>query len=246
MSNYWHTVIMRSNIEGVAFDLDGTLYPNYRLNIRLLPFISKELRLLTAFGEARDLIRSRQNGGCLPEGDFYEYQAGITADILNKKNHEELQKEKIIYTKDKIEKLIYRGWEPLFKKIKLYKYVIETLGALRKAGYKTGLLSDFPPETKMDYLGISGGWDAVLCSEKCGALKPHPLPFTELARAMSLPPEKILYVGNSRSYDVKGAAGAGMKTAWIKNALFPGSGLKKPKPDFSFHSYRQLYRFMID
>jgi hypothetical protein len=30
---------MQNNIEGAAFDLDGTLYPNYRLNIRLIPLM---------------------------------------------------------------------------------------------------------------------------------------------------------------------------------------------------------------
>jgi len=239
---------LRGNIEGIAFDLDGTLYPNYRLNIRLLPFISKELRLLTAFGEARKIIRRRQDEGYLPDGDFYEYQAEITANVLAGKNKADAppDRAKTEQLKEKIDRLIYRGWEPLFKKVKLFKHVITTLEGLRKAGYKTALLSDFPPDTKIDYLGISSGWDAVLCSEKCSALKPHPLSFLKLAEALSLPPEKILYVGNSRSYDVKGAAGAGMKTAWIKNALFPGGGLKKPKPDFYFYSYRQLYNFMIN
>ena len=236
---------MRSNIEGIAFDLDGTLYPNYRLNLKLLPFISKELRLLKAFGKARKIIRIKQAEGFLPQGDFYEYQAEITAGVLNNGKIEN-KADFIAQIKEKIDALIYRGWEPLFKNISLYRNVTSTLDALRKAGFKTGLLSDFPPETKMNYLGISDGWDAVLCSEKFNALKPHPLSFNKLSEAMSLPPEKIIYAGNSRSYDVKGAAEAGMKTAWIKNPLFPGGGVKKPKPDFSFHNYRQLYDFMIN
>jgi hypothetical protein len=37
-----------------------------------------------------------------------------------------------------------------------------------------------------------------------------------------------------------------MKTAWIKSPFFPGSGLKKPLPDFSFNNYRQLSAFMLD
>jgi len=232
---------MRDDIKGVAFDLDGTLYPNYRLNIKLVPFILKEWRLLSAFGKARNIIRREQDKGALVKTDFYEYQALITAKILGTQ---------AAPLKEKIEKFIYRGWEPLFKKIKLFKKVIETLNALKKAGYKTGLLSDFPPETKLEYLGLynwgeDGNWDAVLCSERCGALKPHPLSFKMLAQNMGLAEDKILYVGNSRSYDVTGAFKAGMKTAWIKNPLFLGSGFKKPKPDFSFSNYRQLYNFML-
>ena len=227
---------MRNSIEGVAFDLDGTLYPNYRLHIRIIPFILKELRLVSAFGRARNIIRKEQKISSLPQSDFYRYQSDLTAKLLG------VSPEPL---KEKIDRLIYRGWEPLFKNIRLFNEAAKTLAALRESGFKLGLLSDFPPETKLDYLGISGIWDAVLCSERFGALKPHPLSFTELAAAMSLPPEKILYVGNSRSYDITGANLAGMKTAWIKSPLFPGSGFKKPLPDFTFSKYRQLRNFMI-
>jgi putative hydrolase of the HAD superfamily len=226
---------MRDSIEGVAFDLDGTLYPNYRFNVKLLPFILKEWRLLSAFGKARKIIRQEQEISPAPRINFYEYQANKTAKILNVEQ-KPLQ--------EKIERLIYKGWEPLFKKVKLYESSAETLAALRKAGYKLGLMSDFPPETKLEYLGLSGIWDTVLCSENFGVIKPHSLPFTELASAMSLPCEKILYVGNSYSYDVVGAARVGMKTAWIKNMSFPVN--KKPAPDFIFSNYRQLFDFMVN
>ena len=226
---------MRNGIEGVAFDLDGTLYPNYRFNVKLLPFILKEWRLLSAFGKARKIIRQEQEVSPTPRINFYEYQADKTAKILNVEPKP---------MQEKIERLIYKGWEPLFKKVKLYESSVETLAALRKAGYKLGLMSDFPPETKLEYLSISGIWDTVLCSENFGVIKPHSLPFTELASAMSLPCEKILYVGNSYSYDVVGAARTGMKTAWIKNTFFPVK--KKPAPDFIFSNYRQLYDFMVN
>ena len=234
-----YNTLMRNDIKGIAFDLDGTLYPNYRFNIRLLPFILKEWRLLAAFGKARNIIREEQKESLInsPQSStlsFYQYQAEITAKILS------VPPEPL---KEKIDSFIYKGWEPIFKKVKLYDEVHETLDALRKAGYKLGLLSDFPPETKLGYLNLDGYWDAVLCSEECGALKPHPLSFTKTADALSLPPENILYVGNSHSYDVIGAAGAGMKTAWLKPSLAPA---KKPAPYFSFNNYRQLYRFMLE
>ncbi|MCL2196452.1 MAG: HAD family hydrolase [Treponema sp.] len=226
---------MRDGIKGIAFDLDGTLYPNYRLNLRLVPFILKEWRMLAAFGKARNIIRNEQRKSPPCRECFYEHQADITAQIL---------KVPAGPLKIKIDNRIYKGWEPLFKKIKLYKHVIETLEGLKKAGFKLGLLSDFPPETKLEYLKISGYWDAVHCSENSGALKPHPLSFTELAGAMALPAQCIMYVGNSHTYDVAGAASAGMKTAWIKSR-FVSAEKKEPKPDFFFHSYRQLYDFMI-
>ncbi|MCL2410033.1 MAG: HAD family hydrolase [Treponema sp.] len=227
---------MRDDIKAVAFDLDGTLYPNRQVNFRLIPFALKEFALLSAFGKARRIIRQNQRENILPQGDFYEYQAEITAKILGV-NPQQM--------KEKIDRLIYRGWEPLFKKVKLFRGMHETLEALNKAGCKLGLLSDFPPEAKLENLGLNKYWDTVQCSERCGALKPHPESFLRLAEALALPPENILYVGNSHAYDVTGAASIGMKTAWLK-PLFKGGNKKSPKPDFSFNNYRQFNNFMLN
>jgi len=236
ISQSHYNCLMQNTIEGVAFDLDGTLYPNYRLNIRLVPLILKELRLVAAFGKARDILHREPETTC-PPPDFYERQAALVAEILGARPE---------VVKEKIERRIYRAWEPLFKAIKPFRHAAETLAALKTAGFKLGIMSDFPPGIKLEHLGLSGFWDAELCSEHCGMLKPHPLPFRELAAAMALPPEKILYAGNSRSYDIAGAHRAGMKTAWIKSPFFPGKGRKLPLPDFAFSDYRQLRDFMLN
>lgn len=214
----------------VAFDLDGTLYPNFSLYIRLVPFLLKEQRLLRAFDKARTRLR---NSGAYA-GDFYELQARIMGEILGE------PMEKI---RERTERLIYRGWEPFFKKIRLFPYVRETLDSFRREGIAMGLLSDFPPETKLENLGISGYWNAVVCSEQTGRLKPDPASFLELANRMGTPPEDILYVGNSVSYDVAGAGRAGMKTALV-NSIWK---IRPPfhKPDFTFYDYRQLYNYVL-
>lgn len=221
---------MRQDLDAVAFDLDGTLYPNYRFYFRLLPFIVREHKLLRAMGSARDTLRSAAQ-----DGRFYDIQARIMADILK----DDPEK---IYTKT--EQLIYRGWEPLFKKVRLFPYVHETLQAFRGNGLKLGLLSDFPPLKKLEYLGIAAYWDAVLCSEETGRLKPDPNPFLALSEALHVPPHRILYVGNSVEYDIKGAKNAGFKAALVQNplALFTP---KVPEADFIFKDYRQLGRYVL-
>ena len=233
----------------LAFDLDGTLYPNYSLYFRLLPFMLVEHRLLRAMGKARTRLRnSARSEGQSPlvdnpggSGDFYVNQARIMAEVLD---------EPVDKVMEKTERLIYRGWEPHFKKIRLFPHVKETLQAFRDAGIKLGLLSDFPPEIKLENLGVSGFWDAIVCSERAGYLKPHPVSFLELASRMETPPEQILYVGNSFSYDVTGAQKAGMKTAHIRNGWgHIRNGWKKPSSnanaDFSFSDYRQLRDYVL-
>ena len=236
----------------VAFDLDGTLYPEYRLNLRILPFIIKEQRFLRAFGRARNLLRDYDKGrgghpGYPPEiphdGDFYDAQAAIMGKILG---------EGAEIIRERIERLIYRGWEPIFNKVKLFPHVRETLDTFRKAGIKMGILSDFPLEIKLKNLKILDYWDAVLCSELTGHLKPAPAPFLELARRMGRPAGEILYVGNSASYDAEGARGAGMKAALVLPAwkmLFTPHKREVSggaPADFCFSDYRQLCDYVLN
>ncbi len=222
---------MREDIDAVAFDLDGTLYPNIEFYSRLIPFVIKEHRLLRAMGKARDVLRDEEH-----KGHFYDHQARIMAEIL---------KDDPVSIKNKTEKLIYRGWEPIFKKVKLYAYVHETLKACRDAGLKTGLLSDFPLEQKIDYLGLRGYWDVVLCSEEVNHLKPDPAPFLKMSERFSVPPERILYVGNSISYDIIGARGAGMKTALVKSLFEKIFSGKNGGADFVFTNYKQLCSYIL-
>jgi putative hydrolase of the HAD superfamily len=258
------------NIEGAAFDLDGTLYPNYRFNIQLGPFLLSGWRLLWAFGKARTEIRAARerelratSADTGPAGGFYDRQAEITARILG-------QDEALV--REKIDTLIYRGWEPLFKNIKLFPHVRETLASLKAGGLKLGLLSDFPLKQKLENLGLSAPdlWDAAICSEETGRIKPDPLPFGALADAMGLPPEKIIYVGNSLSYDINGACRAGMKTALVCprwkasvlnrraaaraadiNAIRTNASqgdinaMRTNAPDFAFYDYRQLEKYVL-
>jgi putative hydrolase of the HAD superfamily len=243
--------MMLQEISAVAFDLDGTLYPNYSLNIRLLPFLFRHWRFLLAFSRARNIIRREQVAALKAQAahtahaahavtpqssmtDFYERQARLVADQL-KADKEEIR--------ERIDRLIYRGWEPFFLKIKPFPHVKEVLGEIKAAGLKLGLLSDFPIMSKLEYLGLSGFWDTALCTESIGALKPAIQPFEELAKALERRPEQILYVGNSRRYDVEGAKRAGMKAALLNIGGFPV--IRGIKADFTFRDYRQLRNYML-
>jgi putative hydrolase of the HAD superfamily len=219
-----------------AFDLDGTLYPNWRFYLLLLPFIIREQRYLRAFGKARNRLRAEEGIG---EPSLYERQARYMGEILRTDPS---------LLAEKTERLIYRGWEPLFKKVRLFPFAKETLQALKDSGVKLGLLSDFPPRAKLDNLGLSGLWDTVLCSEELGKLKPDPLPFRELAHSLGVPAEEILYVGNSFPYDVLGSKRAGMKAAWVTSyrnyRKKPGGGVPG-EADFVFYDYRQLRDYVL-
>jgi putative hydrolase of the HAD superfamily len=233
---------MGKNFDGVAFDLDGTLYANYQFYVRILPFVLKELPLITAWGRARNAIRKINPD--LSGGEFYEKQAALMGKYLRKDPGA---------LRARHEALVYRGWEEVFKRIPLFPYLKETLREFRGAGLKLGVLSDLPPEQKLENMELSGIWDVRICSELSGGLKPNKTPFLVLAEKMGLPPGRVLYVGNSVSYDITGSKSAGMKAALIvpsplrrrRSGGRPG-GKRAAYADFVFSSYRQLSKYVLN
>ncbi|MDR2181311.1 MAG: HAD family hydrolase [Treponema sp.] len=228
-----------AGLKAVAFDLDGTLYPNYRFYARLFPLILRHPRFFRAFALVRR--RLHEADADAPAGgtngtNFYRRQAALMSELLGVRVDEQ-----------SMERRVYRPWENCFARVRLFPFVAETAAALKGAGLKLGLLSDFPPERKLILLGLEGVFDTVLCTEITGRLKPNRLPFDTLARAMAVEAESILYVGNSPRFDVAGAKAAGMRAALIKRG--PAStgrcSAETAAADFVFRDYRQLRQYVL-
>jgi putative hydrolase of the HAD superfamily len=213
------------NIKGIGFDIDGTLYSNCFMYICSIPSFIKHPRLLWHFGKARSHIREIR-----PVDNYRRLQAGLIAESMDRPEVE---------IRARVEKHLYEDWEKSFRIIRPLKGLGEGLTHLRGKGYTLGVLSDFPVQNKLQYLGLED-WDCSFTSESTGYLKPHPEPFLELARRMKLDPEEILYVGNSYSKDIVGAADVGMKTAHYSLSAPEGS-----RADFTFKSYPELFKFIL-
>lgn len=223
---------MTGGIKAVAFDIDGTLYPSWRLYIRIIPYVLKNLRFFLKYGKVRGILHRTA-----PSGDFYEYQARLLALELGIDNKT---------ARDMIEAIVYKGMIPYLRAVKPYAHIRETMQSFKDRGYKLAILSDFPPDQKGDIWGTRELFDVVCGSEELGALKPSKFTFGSLALKLGLPTESILYVGNSIPSDVEGAAAAGMKTAYI--LPFWRSLLRMPlkEADISFKNYRQLERTVLN
>lgn len=228
---------MIAGIDAVAFDIDGTLYPNSNFYPRLVPFLFTNGLFLARFGAARRDIREWQNAHPGEARiDFFDWQASLFA------KHAGCSPD---IARSIIDEKIYEGWKPVFARVRPYPGALEAVRAFRDAGLKTGILSDFLPSQKGDVWGMAPLCDAVIGSEETGALKPSPVPFRALSDALGVPCSRILYVGNSVTSDVNGASGVGMKTACIQSPLASLLGRKVPGADISFHSYRQLIGIVL-
>jgi putative hydrolase of the HAD superfamily len=213
-------------LQVVAFDVDGTLYPNRAMYLLSVPFALRYFGILSAFARVRKEIRKVR-----PIDDFYRTQAELFA------RHRGIPVEKAA---EIIESVIYGRWETLIKHVKPYPHVKETVEELKKAGLKLAVLSDFPLREKLRYLGLEGYWDYAKSSEESGYLKPGSEPFQDLVAFFSVPPEEILYVGNSYKYDIDGAKAQGLAAAHLTKSAPWNSAA-----DFSFSDYRELRKWIF-
>ena len=223
----------RAEISAVAFDIDGTLYADAALYARAAGHFLRNARFFAAFSKARKALHA-ESAASPPLEPFRERQARLLAGLLGCSAEAAAQK---------ADEVIYSGLAPFFQKIKPHYYIEETFSALKNAGFKLGILSDFPPEQKGTVWGLAPLCDAVISAEAAGALKPSPVPFRALAEALGTPSERILYVGNSLRHDVEGARAAGLKTALILSKRDIFNSKKKLACDIYFYSYRN---FLVD
>ncbi|MFQ3621587.1 MAG: HAD family hydrolase [Spirochaetales bacterium] len=209
----------------VAFDVDGTLYPNSRMYFYSIPFGLSHAKELLAFGRVRKQLRSLR-----PIYNFYQVQAELFAGRLN------IPTDKAAAL---IKNLFYTQWEEVILDIKPYPYIQEVLFHLKSLKLGLAVLSDFPIGNKLKYLGLDGIWDAAYSCEEIGYLKPNPEPFRVLLAHFAVQPHEVLYVGNNYTYDIEGAKRIGFYTAFLNRWR-----RKCPAADFVFSDYRKLLQWV--
>jgi putative hydrolase of the HAD superfamily len=214
-------------LRAVAFDVDGTLYPNASMYLHSLGLALTNLPLLRALEEARKELRDHPDTSV----HLHHVQAQLVAHRLD------MAPERAYAL---IEGRVYTRWYKIFSRLKVFPELKTTLEAFRARGLKLGVLSDFPIRGRLEGLGLAGPWDCAFSSEDTGYLKPHPQSFRLLADKLGLDPSEVLYVGNSYQYDVCGARSAGMAVAHLTRRPRLDS-----QADFSFSRYRDLRAFVF-
>jgi len=223
----------------IGFDIDGTLYPSWRLNLALAGIAVRNYRCLKAFGrvrrELRDLFRTPGYRASPPAGieEFHRFQAGLAARLMG------IDEET---ARRRIERFFYQMIPERFDRIRPFPEVRPALLRLKEAGLRLGALSDFPGERKLELMGLGGLFDVVMTSEETGYLKPAPEPLLALAARLGVEPRELLYVGNSAAYDVAGAKAAGAASAYVRTLL---GGKNDGGADFSFRRYGELSRWIL-
>ncbi len=223
---------MLNDVKVIAFDIDGTLYPAFRFNVRIVWHVLRHLKFFINYGKVRESLRR-----VAPLPDLYHYQAILLSERMHCTTPEA---EKLI------NELVYKVYPEVFKKIKPYKNIVQTFAKIKEAGYEIAILSDFPPEQKGDIWGVLPYCNGVFSAEKIGALKPSKYPFGIMCQKMKIPAKNFLYVGNSKRCDIFGAKNAGMKTCYILPWWRQLLHLPLKQADICIKNYRQFLKIVLE
>ncbi len=116
------------------------------------------------------------------------------------------------------ERLLSLYWE-----LSAYNEVPAMLGALKKAGLNTAILSNGSPEMlegAVKSAGLTEVLDDVLSVESVGVFKPHHSVYALVNKRFSCTSDQVLFV-SSNGWDAACAAGYGFQTVWVNRADEP-------------------------
>lgn len=207
-----------SGIKAVCFDLDGTLYSQISLRLRVAALLARnllarnitprDLRVIRQFRLDRETARAW--------GETCDLEAQIT------KRTAETQQTSTDRVAQLVERWIYKAPLPILASMRDER-LHRMLALLRRRGYRIGLLSDYPARDKLRALGLPlEFFDAVVEAgePEVNSLKPNPKGFLTLCQRLQLDPHEMLYVGDRQSIDGAGARAVGMQFALCAASRF--------------------------
>jgi putative hydrolase of the HAD superfamily len=191
-------------IDGVTFDLDGTLYEGADVRVPMLVRClfggGPRLRVLRVGRQVREELRART----------FENGALMLAEEAHRVG------ERLELSSDEARVLIETVFERSLAAVLRRRRDPRTHAALASlaARAKIGVVSDRGVDTKLAALGLDDlPWAAKVSAEDTGALKPSPKGFVAACARMGVEPARALHVGDRLDMDGAGAHAAGMRFA---------------------------------
>ncbi len=186
-------------LTAVVFDLDDTLYPEKDYVRSGYRAVAKE------FSQIENMEKKLWNA-------FENHLPAIDV-VLDREDIRDInEKEKALK--------IYRMHVP---EITVYPGIVEMLQRLKKQK-KLGLITDGRPigqRAKLRALGIESYFDKIIVTDELGGTKyrkPAKTAFILMQKALGVPFEEMVYIGDNTKKDFVAPEGLGMQTIWFMNS----------------------------
>ena len=207
------------NVSAVLFDLDGTLLDTIELLLASVRW---------AFRDRSERVPTRE-----------EWIAGIGTPLASQMR---------VYAADErdLATLIdgYREYQRAHhdELTRAYADAIETVVYLRRAGYRTGVVTSKASDIanrSLAFVGLDRYLDVVVGFDATGRHKPDPEPVRYALDVLQVPPSAAVFVGDS-PHDMYAGNAAGVITVGALWGPFPRSALLPASPRFYLDWIRDL------
>ncbi|UAK21644.1 phosphoglycolate phosphatase [Kluyvera sp. CRP] len=231
------------SIRGVAFDLDGTLVDSapgltaavdsalYALE---LP-VAGEDRVVTWIGNGADVLMERALNWARQERATQRAAQGKPS----VDSHDIPQDEQLRV----LRRLFDRYYAEFAEEGSfLFPHVAQTLAALHANGLPLAVVTNKPTPFVapiLASLGIDSYFSVVIGGDDVQNKKPHPEPLLKVAEKLSITPQALLFVGDSRN-DIQAAKAAGCASVGLTYGYNYGEAIARSEPDVVFDHFNQL------
>ena len=207
------TIATESDWDGVrlvAFDVDGTLYRQRPLRLRMAADLLGHAARTRTLATLRVLQRYRHIRERLGEEETADFEAGLLAETAAATAHSPEAVGTIVAEWMDRRPLAYIG---------RYRYggLVELFADLRRKGKTIGVLSDYPAVAKLAALGLAADHVVSAVDAGVGVLKPHPQGLLELMKRAGAEPGTTVLIGDRVDRDGLAARRAGAR-ALIRSA----------------------------
>jgi phosphoglycolate phosphatase len=206
------------DIEGVAFDLDGTL-------VDTAPDLAVAANRMLAILGGRPLPEARISA--LIGAGIDQLVAGV----LTLSSDGSAPKAAQLSTAARLFRDLYE--QRLFRRSRLYPGARETLTALQSSGIFSCCITNKERRFTQPLLEAAGIADLIafaLCAERAEERKPHPTLLLAGCQRLGVAPARMLYVGDSRS-DIVAARAAGCRVVVVDYGYHGNLSLADARPD---------------
>lgn len=190
-------------IQGVTFDLDGTLYDHKAARMPFMIRNMTRLRVARVGKQVREDLRGQEFAS--GEALLIE-EARVAAERLDVAAAEARAMLHSIFNESLVAVL------GKLKDARTGALLLDVAGR----GVKLGIVSDRIIDAKLKALGLDDvPWATKVSADDTGLLKPSPRPFLLACERMQIAPTQALHVGDRDDMDGAGARAAGMQFALV-------------------------------
>ena len=187
-----------SQIKAIGWDLDGTLYPPNSIPSKTIQNMQYQA-VMKANNWDKDQAEKEFKKVYLKLGSHTKTLTKLNVDGNSFFTNlwDQLPLEKYIKYDQKI--------IDIFSQINIKRHFLITNSNTRKQ-----------VEKKLKLIGLPFSiFEAIITTDKLGAVKPDPKPFMEALRLINLPPGQVIFIGDRVTTDIRGANNVGMKTCLV-------------------------------